>query len=320
MIKTAIVKKIDLGKNFFSTEDAFCDTVIEVLRTGKHPYLKLLPPENCYGGVKFYSKGSRILGYNKLEEMLNNKHSLPSVIKLAKDLISRGLSIDSLFRLEAQRRTEYAMGKMLERFNRNKNENTFRKIWHLPLQRELEYELKILQKNLPNMVLESNMHEEIKSLYKSDNARAKAAIFLNQQLQGKSYEDAKIEAGKLFSESFMKTYTPPLLIPNENRRLILPIFRKEVKDYKALIPDTLNTYLDGKSKQEIDIPKTETAATVNVKRAAMAQGELFPDNDYFARLKRISMPNTAQRELFSDNEYSAGPKRTKHGMRESIGK
>ncbi|MCL1971859.1 MAG: hypothetical protein FWG57_02570 [Endomicrobia bacterium] len=319
-IKTAIVKKIDIGKNFFSPEDSFCREVIALMRTSTMAYRRLLKPEDCYNGVKFYSNGSRTLGYNKLEEMLNSKYSLPRERKLANDLINSGLSINSIFRIEEQHRTEYAMKKMLERFYCNKNEITFQEVWYLPLHRELDYALETLEKNLPNMLLESNMNEEIKSLYKTDNARAKAAIFLNLQQQGKSYEEAKIEAGKLFSKNFMKTYAPPLLIPNEDRRLILPIFQKEVKDYKALTPDILTAYLDDKSKQKIDTPKTETAANVNVKRAVMAQGELFPGNDYFACLKRISMPNTAQRELFSDNEYSAGPKRTKQGMRESIGK
>ncbi len=315
MIRTAIVKRIDIAKNFLLSDDLLYDLIIEFLRTSKFPYLKLLPPEYCYGGIKFNSQGLKFIIYNKLKEMLA-RNSL-----LAKDLIARGVNIDSILRVELQHRKDHIIKAMLKRAGLKENENTFKKMWRLSLwQNALDYGLGTLQDNLPNMILESKKYEEIKSLYDTDNEIGKAWTLLNPQLHGKSYEEVKIEAKKIFSNNLVKIYTPPLLIPDENRRLILPNFRQQVKDYKALTPDTLNTYLDGKSKQKGDIPKAVTVITESAGQAVEPQPDLFPGHDYFARLKKIALPNTSQRELFSDNDYSSGPRRIKQKVRESIGR
>ena len=96
IIRTAIVKKIDFAKNFILSDDLLCSIIFEVLRKSKFPHLNLLQPEYSYGGVKFNSKGLKVIFYSKIIEMLLKDRVL------AENLLNIGINKDAILRVKCR--------------------------------------------------------------------------------------------------------------------------------------------------------------------------------------------------------------------------
>lgn len=202
--------------------------IYEILRHTKFPYLKLLPPEYSYGGVKFNSKGLKVLFYLKLVEMLANNS--PPI----NDLISLGVDINRILRAEIQCNRKYGVQAMLRKTGYRQDENTFQRMFSLEkCQRVFQYVFGILDSNMPTMVLPPNSIEDLIFPDYSDAKKAKVYIMLSLQ-QEYGYERAKAVAlSRGLSRTFVENCKHIIIRQPELQGILLRMLN-EVLEYRPL--------------------------------------------------------------------------------------
>ena len=228
-ITNATVRRVDYSKNLIlNKRNIICADVINIAQTSSYPRLKFW--EVIKGKyIKFSSKSLSIMFYDKLEEMKNHNsiyRDFPYITLMADNRILRiEIQIKGKYGVEQRLPKMCGKGKCQLRFKDVFNKNIMQKVFN--------YNLRILNDKLPDVILEGKEIEELCACYRKPNVIGKKNLFLTLQKNCKGYEAGKEKAIELYGENFVKKNNC-ILVNNENLQFILLKFLEEIKDYTPL--------------------------------------------------------------------------------------
>lgn len=228
-IENALVRRVDYSKNFILNQrNINCEDVINIVETSSYPRLKF--HEVIKGKyIKFCSKSLSIIFYDKLEEMKAHGATAPHLSEIML------MAENRILRIEVQIKGKYGTEQRLaEMLGAKKHLFTFKEIFNENIMKKVfNYNLKILDDRLPNIILKGQEIEELNSLNRNKNIIGKKILFLTLQNNYNGYNAGKEKAIELYGENFVKKNNC-VLVNNENLQCILIKFLEELKDYKPL--------------------------------------------------------------------------------------